>query len=216
MSSPAFEVNNISYKYGSCQALQETSFTVNNGETVVITGPNGAGKTTLMLCLSGLLLPTSGKVMVNGYDLYQRECSAKRRLSFLPDFPHFYQELTVWEHIRFIALAHSVEKGFEKRADILLNEFDLTEVRDIYPHALSRGMRLKLSIILCLIRPFSVLLMDEPTSVLDPVGTAILYEKLLSLSADGAAIIITTHDLSLANRLGGRTVQMQRGHIDLS
>ena len=140
----------------------------------------------------------------------------KRRLSFLPDFPHFYQELTVWEHIRFIALAHSVEKGFEKRADILLNEFDLTEARDIYPHALSRGMRLKLSIILCLIRPFSVLLMDEPTSVLDPVGTAILYEKLLSLSADGAAIIITTHDLSLANRLGGRTVQMQRGHIDLS
>ncbi len=216
MSSPAFEVNNISYKYDSYQALQETSFTVNNGETVVITGPNGAGKTTLMLCLSGLLLPTSGKVMVNGYDLYQRECSAKRRLSFLPDFPHFYQELTVWEHIRFIALAHSVEKGFEKRADILLNEFDLTEVRDIYPHALSRGMRLKLSIILCLIRPFSVLLMDEPTSVLDPVGTAILYEKLLSLSADGAAIIITTHDLSLANRLGGRTVQMQRGHIDLS
>ena len=216
MSNPTLEVNNISYMYGSFQALQETSFTVNNGETVVITGPNGAGKTTLMLCLSGLLLPTSGKVMVNGYDLYQRECSAKRRLSFLPDFPHFYQELTVWEHIRFIALAHSVEKGFEKRADILLNEFDLTEARDIYPHALSRGMRLKLSIILCLIRPFSVLLMDEPTSVLDPVGTAILYEKLLSLSADGAAIIITTHDLSLANRLGGRTVQMQRGHIDLS
>ena len=216
MSSPAFEVNNISYKYDSYQALQETSFTINNGETVVITGPNGAGKTTLMLCLSGLLLPTSGKVMVNGYDLYQRECSAKRRLSFLPDFPHFYQELTVWEHIRFIALAHSVEKGFEKRAEILLNEFDLTEAKDIYPHALSRGMRLKLSIILCLIRPFSVLLMDEPTSVLDPVGTAILYEKLLSLSADGAAIIITTHDLSLANRLGGRTVQMQRGHIDLS
>ena len=216
MSSPPLEVNNISYMYGSYQALQETSFTVNNGEIVVITGSNGAGKTTLMLCLSGLLLPTSGKVMVDGYDLYQRECSAKRRLSFLPDFPNFYQELTVWEHIRFIALAHSVEKGFENRAKILLNEFDLTEAKDIYPHALSRGMRLKLSIILCLIRPFSVLLMDEPTSALDPVGTAILHEKLLSLSADGAAIIITTHDLSLANKLGGRIAQMQRGHIDLS
>jgi len=216
MSSPPLEVNNISYMYGSYQALQETSFTVNNGEIVVITGSNGAGKTTLMLCLSGLLLPTSGKVMVDGYDLYQRECSAKRRLSFLPDFPHFYQELTVWEHIRFIALAHSVEKGFENRAKILLNEFDLTEAKDIYPHALSRGMRLKLSIILCLIRPFSVLLMDEPTSALDPVGTAILHEKLISLSADGAAIIITTHDLSLANKLGGRIAQMQRGHIDLS
>jgi len=215
MSSPALEVQNLTYMYGSYQALQETSFIVNNGEIVIICGPNGAGKTTFMLCLSGLLLPTSGKVIVDGFDLYQSERSAKRRLSYLPDFPHFYQELTIWEHIRFVALAHSVEQGFEIRADILLSEFDLSEVRDMYPHALSRGMRLKLGIILCLIRPFSVLLMDEPTSALDPVGTAVLYEKLSDLSADGAAIIITTHDLSLASVLGGRMVQMQRGHIDL-
>ena len=215
MSSPSLEVNNISYIYGSYQALKETSFTINKGEIVAVTGSNGAGKTTLMLCLSGLLLPSSGKVMVDGYDLYQRECSAKRRLSFLSDSPHFYQELTVWEHIRFIALAHSVEQGFEKRADTLLDEFDLVEARDMYPHTLSRGTRLKLSIILGLIRPFSVLLMDEPTSALDPVGTTILCEKISSLSADGAAIILTTHDLSLASKLGGRTAQMQRGHIDL-
>ena len=215
MSSPALEVQNISYKYGSYQALRETSFTVNNGEIVMISGSNGAGKTTLMLCLGGLLLPTSGKVAVDGYDLYQRERSAKRRLSFLPDFPHFYQELTTWEHIRFVALAHSAEKGFEKRADSLLSEFDLSDVRDMYPHALSRGMRLKLGIILCLIRPFSVLLMDEPTSALDPEGTAVLCEKLSDLRANGAVIIITTHDLSLASVLGGRTVRMQRGHIDL-
>jgi ABC-type multidrug transport system ATPase subunit len=215
MNSPALEVQNLSYKYGSYQALQETSFTVNNGEIVIINGPNGAGKTTLMLCLSGLLLPTSGKVIVDGYDLYQRERSAKRRLSFLPDYPHFYQELTTWEHIHFVALAHSVEQGFEKRADILLSEFNLSEARDMYPHTLSRGMRLKLGIILCLIRPFDVLLMDEPTSALDPVGTAVLCEKLSDLSADGAAIIITTHDLSLASVLGGRMVRMQRGHIDL-
>ncbi len=215
MSNPTLEVQNLTYMYGSYQALQETSFTVNDGEIVMISGPNGAGKTTLMLCLGGLLLPTSGKVIVDGYDLYQREHSAKRRQSFLPDFPYFYQELTTWEHIRFVALAHSVEKGFESRADSLLSEFDLTEARDMYPHALSRGMRLKLGIILCLIRPFSVLLMDEPTSALDPEGTAILCEKLSALSADGVAIIITTHDLSLASVLGGRTVRMQRGHLDL-
>ncbi len=215
MSNPTLEVQNLTYMYGSYQALQETSFTVNDGEIVMISGPNGAGKTTLMLCLGGLLLPTSGKVIVDGYDLYQRERSAKRRQSFLPDFPYFYQELTTWEHIRFVALAHNVEQGFEKRADSLLSEFDLSEARDMYPHALSRGMRLKLGIILCLVRPFSVLLMDEPTSALDPAGTAVLCEKLSGLSADGAAIVISTHDLSLASVLGGRTVQMQRGHIDL-
>ncbi|MEN8173492.1 MAG: ABC transporter ATP-binding protein, partial [Chloroflexota bacterium] len=212
---PALEANNISYQYGSYQAVQETSFKVNKGEIIVITGSNGAGKTTLLGCLSGLLLPTSGKVFVDGYDLYQRECSAKRRLSYLPDYPHFYQELTAWEHIQFIAQAHSVGDGFEKQANALLNEFDLTATRDMYPHTLSRGMRLKLGIILSLIRPFSVLLMDEPTSTLDPVGTEILCKKLGEFSADGAAIIFTTHDLSLANVLGGRSVQMQRGQFDL-
>lgn len=216
MSSPALEVQNISYMYSSYQALQETSFTVNNGEIVVIIGPNGAGKTTLMLCLSGLLRPRSGRVIVDGYDLYKRECSAKRRLSFLPDSPHFYQELTVWEHIRFVALAHNVEQGFEERANSLLSEFELSEARDLFPHALSRGMRLKLGIILCLIRPFGVLLMDEPTSTLDPVGTAVLCEKLSDLSANGAAIIMTTHDLSLASALDGRTARLQRGYIDIS
>ena len=215
MSSPPLHVQNISYRYGSYQALQETSFTVNKGEIVTITGSNGVGKTTLLKCLSGLLLPASGTVLIDGYNLYKKECSAKRRLSYLPDYPRFYQELTTWEHIRFIALAHSVEQGFEKRAEILLSEFDLSEARNLFPHALSRGMRLKLGIILCLIRPFSVLLMDEPTSALDPVGTAVLCEKLSGLSADGAAIIITTHDLSLASVLGGQTVRMQRGYIDL-
>ncbi len=215
MSNPPLQAQNISYQYGSYQALLETSFTINKGEIVTITGSNGVGKTTLLKCLSGLLLPSSGTVLIDGFDLYQRECSAKRQLSFLPDFPRFYQELTTWEHIRFISHAHSVEHGFEKRAEILLSEFDLTDAKDMYPHALSRGMRLKLGIILCLIRPFSVLLMDEPTSTLDPPGTTVLCEKLSKLSAEGTAIIITTHDLSLANTLGGQTVQMQRGHFEL-
>jgi len=215
MSNPPLQVQNISYKYGSYQALRETSFTVNSGEIVTITGSNGVGKTTLLKCLSGLLLPSSGTVLIDGYNLHQRECSAKRRLSFLPDYPRFYQELTTWEHIRFISFAHSVEHDFEKRAKILLGEFDLTDAKDMYPHALSRGMRLKLGIILCLIRPFSVLLMDEPTSTLDPPGTTVLCEKLSKLSSEGTAIIITTHDLSLANTLGGQTVQMQRGHFEL-
>jgi len=215
MSNPPLQVQNISYRYGSYQALQETSFTVNEGEIVTITGSNGVGKTTLLKCLSGLLLPSSGTVLIDGFNLYQRECSAKRRLSYLPDYPRFYQELTTWEHIRFISHAHSVEHGFEKRAEILLRKFDLSDAKDMYPHALSRGMRLKLGIILCLIRPFSVLLMDEPTSTLDPQGTTVLCEKLSTLSAEGTAIIITTHDLSLTSTLGGQTVQMQRGHFEL-
>jgi ABC-2 type transport system ATP-binding protein len=132
MSNPPLQVQKISYQYGSYQALQETSFTVNNGEIVTITGSNGVGKTTMLKCLSGLLLPSSGTVLIDGFNLYQRECSAKRRLSYLPDYPRFYQELTTWEHIRFISCAHSVEHDFEKRAKILLSEFDLTDAKDMY------------------------------------------------------------------------------------
>lgn len=213
MSNVALEVNNISYSYGSYQALHDTSFTLKPGETLVIVGPNGAGKTTLMLCLSGLLRPASGEVLVDGIDIYHHERVAKRKLAFLPDVPRFYQELTVWEHMLFISLAHDVREGFEGRAERLLKEFELSEARDMYPHALSRGMRLKLGIILCLIRPFDVLLLDEPTSALDPSGKAILSRKIRENTSNGAGVVITTHDMSFAREVGGRTVEMHRGHL---
>lgn len=207
------EVRSVSYAYGSYQALEPTTFALNKGDTIVVVGPNGAGKTTLMLCLGGLLRPATGQVVVEGYDLYESERAAKRRLAFLPDAPRFYQELTVWEHIRFIALAHNVNEGPEEHAESLLGEFDLSEARDLFPHALSRGMRLKLGILLCLIRPFAVLLMDEPTSALDPAATEVLCRKLSALRASGAATAITTHDPTLAAKLGSRVARMQRGHL---
>lgn len=211
MSNVALEVRSISYAYGNYQALKPTTFAVNKSDTVAVVGPNGAGKTTLMLCLGGLLRPATGQALIEGSDLHESERAAKRRLAFLPDVPRFYQELTVWEHIRFIALAHNVNEGYEKRAESLLSEFDLSEARDLFPHALSRGMRLKLGILLCLIRPFTVLLMDEPTSALDPAANEVLCRELSALRASGAATVITTHDLPLAAKLDSRVAQMQRG-----
>jgi ABC-2 type transport system ATP-binding protein len=90
------EVNNLTYSYGSFQALRETTFRVDKSETVVIAGPNGAGKTTLMLCLAGLFRPTTGNILIEGNDLYKYELIAKQRLAFVPDVPRFYQGLTAW------------------------------------------------------------------------------------------------------------------------
>jgi ABC-2 type transport system ATP-binding protein len=215
MANGILEVYSLTYSYGSYQALREATFTVNKNEIMVIAGPNGAGKTTLLLCLAGLLRPTTGNVLIEGNDLYKEERIAKKRLAFVPDVPRFYQGLTAWEHLQFIALAHIADEGFDKRAEKLLSEFGLWEVRNMFPYAFSRGMRLKLGIILALIRPFSVLLMDEPTSALDPEGTAILRKKITDLSVNGAAIIITTHDLSLMDELGERTALMQGGYLDI-
>ncbi len=215
MMQPLLQASGLSKSFGQFQAVCTLDFEIHGGEIVILTGPNGAGKTTLLLCLSGLLHPTGGKILVEGYDLYREEREAKQRLAFVPDVPRFYQELTTWEHLRFIALAFGVEKGWEERAERCLREFGLLENRDMYPHNLSRGMRLKLGICLALIRPLKVLLLDEPTSALDPQSSDMLLTKLISLRENGWAILFTSHDLSMADTLSGRRWRMDRGKLEI-
>jgi len=214
MAQHLLQAKGLSRSFGEFQAVHPLDLDVYPGEIVVLSGPNGAGKTTLLLCLSGLLRPTRGNVLVGGFDLYREEREAKQRLAFVPDVPHFYQELTTWEHLRFICLAFGVETGWEERAECTLREFGLWESRDMYPHNLSRGMRLKLGISLVLIRPFQVLLMDEPTSALDPESAGMLVKKLKTLRDNGCAILLTSHDLSLAEILGGKRWRMVRGQLE--
>jgi ABC-2 type transport system ATP-binding protein len=152
-------------------------------------------------------------VLVEGYDLYQDEVAAKQRLAFVPDVPRFYPELTSWEHLRFISLAFGVEQEWEGRAESALREFGLWESRDMYPHNLSRGMRLKLGISLALIRPFKVLILDEPTSALDPESVTLLLEKLRTLRDNGCAILLSSHDLSVLESLNGKRWRMERGEV---
>ncbi|MDD5370421.1 MAG: ABC transporter ATP-binding protein, partial [Anaerolineaceae bacterium] len=131
---PILEAREVSRTYGRFQALAPTTLTLNSGEITILTGPNGSGKTTLLLCLSGLVAPTTGEVSIEGHNLVHDERAARERLAFVPDVPRFYGELTAWEHLRFIAMAHSTDAGFEQRAETLLREFGLWEARDLFPH----------------------------------------------------------------------------------
>src|SRR5512140_555707 len=210
---PALETHALSRTYGEFRALAETNLSLQPGEIIVLSGPNGAGKSTLLLCLSGLLRPSSGEIAVEGFDLYRREVEAKKRLAFVPDVPRFYSELTAWEHLQFVALAHGAGEGFDERAETLLNELGLWEARHLYPHKYSRGMRLKLGLALAFIRPFKVLLLDEPTSALDAEGAALLKARLLALREQGAAILLSSHDPQVAEELGARRASMRQGHL---
>jgi ABC-2 type transport system ATP-binding protein len=176
LDHPPLYALEVSRSYEKFLALAPFELTIFAGQVVVLTGPNGAGKTTLLHCLSGLLRPSTGKVSIAGFDLYAEERQAKRHLAFVPDVPRFYTELTAWEHLQFIALAHDAGQGFPERAEALLREFDLWEARDLYPHHYSRGMRLKLGLLMALIRPFKVLLLDEPTSALDSESRLLLAD----------------------------------------
>jgi ABC-2 type transport system ATP-binding protein len=213
LTDPILTASELSRSYGKFQALAPIDLALTGGEITALTGPNGAGKTTLLLCLSGLLRPSRGEVKVEGFDLYRDERQAKQRLAFVPDVPRFYQELTAWEHLRFVALAHNAGDGFERKAEGLLREFGLWEAKDLYPHHFSRGMRLKLGLLLALIRPFKVLLLDEPTSALDPDATALLVQKLHQLRYDGSAILLSTHSPELIGKAADRQVHLAAGQV---
>lgn len=207
-------VTELSKKFDSFLALAPASFGLNAGEITVLSGPNGSGKTTLLSCLSGLIRPSSGDVSVSGFDLYRDEVEVRRRMVFVPDVPRFYLELTAWEHLRFIAMAHNVLQGFDQRAETLLRKLELWEARDLFPHHFSRGMRLKLGLALALIRPFEVLLMDEPTSALDIEGVGLLIDELRHFREQGAAILLSTHDPKLIDQLGDRILVIHHGAIE--
>jgi len=207
------EAVNLSHKYGNFTALEPLDFSLKSGEVVIVEGPNGSGKSTLLLCLSGLLRPTSGCVTVAGFDLFTEEQDARRELAFVPDVPRFYLELTAWEHLRFLALAHGAARGFEVRAENLLKEFGLWEARHLFPHLYSRGMSLKLGVLFALIRPFQVLLLDEPTSAMDWESSQLLTRRLMELRSQGAAILLTTHDPELKNGLADRVLRMENGKL---
>lgn len=196
---PLLAAHDLSRVYKTQHALLPTSFTLQAGDLAILRGANGAGKSTLLLCLSGLLRPSTGRVEIAGHDLYQDEQAAKRHLAFVPDVPRFYVGLTAWEHLRFIALAHHAGDDFEARAEILLREFGLWEARDQFPHAYSRGMRLKLGLLTAFIRPFRVLLLDEPTSALDASSISLLAHKLNRLQQEGITLLLTAHDQSLTD-----------------
>ena len=203
----------ISRYFDKFRALAPTYLEFHPGQITILQGPNGAGKSTLLQCLSGLIRPSTGKITVAGFDLYQKEREAKKHLAFVPDVPRFYQEMTAWEHLKFMAAAHSVLSGFEERAERLLRTFGLWEARDLFPHNYSRGMRLKLGLLLVFIRPFDMLILDEPTSALDEESTRMLADLLVQLRLRGKSILLSSHHNQWGEPLADRILTMQAGSV---
>ncbi|OIQ07714.1 ABC-type transporter ATP-binding protein EcsA [Moorella thermoacetica] len=195
--TPALKVEGLTKKYGNKTVLTAISFTIQAGECVALLGPNGAGKTTLLRCLGGILRPDTGKISVFGYDMYHDELVARTMITYVPDTPHFFPELTVWEHLKFVALAHGYGDGFDNRAEALLQTYGLPE-RTALPFELSRGMAQKLSLCCALIRPWQLMLLDEPTANLDHQAFDVLKETILAGKEAGKAFLLSTHQLPLA------------------
>jgi ABC-type multidrug transport system ATPase subunit len=195
--------------YDGYIALGSFTVDVEAGEFVALIGPNGAGKTTFLNLAAGLLDPTSGTIQVAGEEPGSIE--ARRALSYLPDSPVFYEDLSVGEHLEYVAALHGVADP-SARIEELVGRLGLDGWEDALGSELSKGMKQKASIALALVRPFEVLLADEPLDGLDPPSREVLFELLAETRAAGAAILVSTHrpDVIAA---AGRCVAIRDGRL---
>ncbi len=202
------EVEGLVKHFGATRALAGMSWSAPAGRITALLGPNGSGKTTAMRCVTGILRPDAGTVTILG-DATPR---GREAISFLPEFTDLYPALSVAEHLRFVALGHRLDAGWEARAADLLDRFQLTDKADDVPSDLSQGQRRKTAICAALLHGASVLLFDEPFNGLDPHAAGELRVTLQGLAADGATVVVSTHGLAAAERFVDRAVIVAEGH----
>jgi ABC-2 type transport system ATP-binding protein len=180
--------------YGDRPALRSVDLEVMAGERVVVVGHNGSGKTTLLRLAAGLLEPTAGEVRLGSAKA--GSLLARRAVSWLPDSPTFYDDLSLWEHLEYVARLHGTI-DWNARAEHLVTVLGLEARRDDLPTTFSRGLRQKASIALGLVRSCDVVLIDEPFVGLDAAGRAALLSLLDDVHRSGATIVVATHEPGL-------------------
>jgi ABC-type multidrug transport system ATPase subunit len=203
------QADGVAKDYGDGLGLSPVDLEVGAGELVMLVGPNGAGKSTFLRLVAGLLEPTEGEVRVDGATAGSIE--ARAATSFVPDAPVLYDDLSVEEHLEYVARLHGVTE-WRSRADELLARLALEGRAEDLPSRFSRGMRQKTSLAVGLVRPFSLLLVDEPFVGLDAPAQAALVELLAEAADAGAALLVSTHQLDLVDR-ASRCVAVREGEI---
>lgn len=198
--------------YDGTVAVEGISFGVAPGEILGLVGPNGAGKTTTMRALAGILAPTCGQLRIDGHDVVDEPVAAKSALAYVPDDPNLFESLTVWEHLRFIASAYRV-RDWSGRALELLSQFELTSKRDALASELSRGMRQKVAICCGYLHDPKAILLDEPLTGLDPRGIRTMQDSIRNRAERGAAVMISSHLLSLVEDLCTTVLILHKGRM---
>ena len=196
------------------EAVRGISFEVAQGEFFGLLGPNGAGKSTTLGCITTLVRPTSGRIVVDGMDVTRDPMEVKRRIAVVPQMRNLDRDLTVREvltyHGRYFGLP-AAER--EARADRLLKDLQIEEKAGSKPLTLSGGLQQRVMIARALMHDPKVLLLDEPTTGLDPQARRLLWETLGGLHREGLTLILTTHYMEEADRLCQRLAIVDHGRI---
>ena len=214
MNGTLIETRNLVKRYGDKVAVNNISFDVFGGEVFGFLGPNGAGKTTTIKMIVGLLQPTFGSIQVAGYDIQTQSMLAKASTGYVPDTPNLYAKLTGRELLRFVGDLYNMDRGqVAHRIDELLRMFDLSAVGEDTVDSYSHGMQQKASLAAALMHDPKVLVLDEPTVGLDPKSARLIKDILRQLADRGAAVMLSTHILEIAERMCDRIGIINKGQL---
>ena len=205
MDPTMIELNQLVKKFGDLTAVDNVSLRIAPGEFFAMLGPNAAGKTTTIKMLTGLVKPTSGSSRICGFDIQSHPLEARKRMAYVPDFPFLYDKLTAWEFFRFIGRLFQLDAArIEKNAQELVARFHLDEFADRTLEGLSHGTRQRIAIVSALLHDPEVFVIDEPMVGLDPQHARIVKDVLKERSLAGTTVLVSTHQLSIAEEMADR------------
>lgn len=208
------EIKNVTKKYGDKKALDNISFTVNDGEIFAFIGHNGAGKTTLIKSIVGIHDFEEGDIIIDGISIKENSLECKKKIAYVPDNPETYEHMKGIDYLNFICDMYEIdqdtrEKNIKKYASIFEIEDKLTDTIESYSH----GMKQKIVLIAALAHNPDILIMDEPFVGLDPKAVFDIKEILNEMIKDKKIVFYSTHILDVAEKLCSRVAIIKNGKI---
>jgi ABC-2 type transport system ATP-binding protein len=208
------EFHEVSKCYGDFTAVRTLELAVDKGEVFGFLGPNGAGKTTTIRMMMGILVPSAGRITIDGLDCQADRVQVKQRVGYLPDNPVFYDYLRGREILTFVGEMHGQPREeAQKRTAALLAELALDDAAEEFAVNYSTGMKKKLGLACALIHDPAVLILDEPTNGLDPRASLHVQERIRKSAEHGKTIFLSTHLLDMAEHLCSRVGIIDQGAL---
>lgn len=211
---PMIETYQLSKHFGSFVAVRDVTLKVEPGEVLAVLGPNGAGKTTTVRMMTSILPPTSGWAKVAGYDVSQHPAAVRANVGVLTEQHGLYERMKGLEYLDFFGEIYGLERSSRrKRATDLMERFGLEQALKQRVGEYSKGMKQKLALVRAMLHDPSVLLLDEPTSAMDPQSARQVRTAIIELQRDERTFLITTHNLTEAQLLANRIAIIRQGRV---
>lgn len=208
------QIDHLYKNYGKFQAVNNLTLHIPQGDLFGFVGPNGAGKTTTIRMVCGLMLPTSGRILINGVDALTHQREIRKQIGYVPDFFGVYDNLKVKEYMDFYGSMYRMNsREIQRIADDLLELVNLSDKKEVFVDTLSRGMKQRLCVARALLHNPALLVLDEPNSGLDPRARVEMKELLLNLKSMGKTIVISSHILSELSEMCNSIGIMDHGRL---